>query len=249
MKKTKLLYSLIIITSLFTACKQKQASKANTTKVITPAAATPDTLKADLTCNQEQILIYEDKTFASYTEDKIRGDGVVSFNMNVNDRLTIYNEDDSVFGEIVMNEDMSYSTTNMPKKIIARNVITTNDFAAFEFDADKVTTDKDYLIIYVNQEKRRVKKTALTFTYSNWNDYIKDSIVSLKSCNLLKDASGKPVNAAENQVFKVTAVKGDSIRIKSSEDCAGDQELYKDMQGWVKWRSADALLINLSGCN
>lgn len=114
-------------------------------------------------------LLYEGKTFSSYIDAQHRGTGVISFTLNVNDRLDIWNMDDTKFGDIVLNEDLTYFTLNMPKKIVARAVVPEYDFARFNFDAEDVDTDKDYLIIYVNKEKRKVRKSDLTFSFSPRN--------------------------------------------------------------------------------
>ena len=111
-------------------------------------------------------LLYQSPTFTSYVDNTKRGAGVVSFILNVQDRLDIWNMDDTKFGEIVLNEDLTYFTLNMPKKIIARKLIPEFDFAAFDFDAEKPDTNKEYVIIYVNKEKRKVRKSDLKFTFS-----------------------------------------------------------------------------------
>jgi hypothetical protein len=113
-------------------------------------------------------LLYEGKTFSSYIDSERRGAGVVSFTLDINDRLDIWNMDDTKFGDIVLNEDLTYFTLNMPRKIVAREVVPEHDFAAFDFDAEKVDTDKEYLIIYVNKEKRKVKKSDLKFNFTAW---------------------------------------------------------------------------------
>lgn len=116
----------------------------------------------------EKGLLYENQNFASYIDEVERGAGVISFTLNVNDRLDIWNLDDTKFGEIVMNEDLTYFTLNLPKKVIARKLIPENDFAAFEFDAEKPGSDAKYLFIYANKEKRKVEKKAVQFAFTAW---------------------------------------------------------------------------------
>jgi len=173
----------------------------------------------------------------------MRGQGVISFSMNINDRLTILNEDDTQFGEIVLNEDMTFFTLTMPKKIVARKVISNFDFAAFDFDAENTTADKEYLLIYVNKEKKKVKKTDLKFTFSTWEDYVKKETIKLKTCNLLPDAKGKDVT------FDVVEVKGDEIKIKSTKDCGGEDAPFENLKGNIKWKSGQTLLIDFAVCN
>ncbi|WP_156131508.1 hypothetical protein [Pedobacter kyungheensis] len=116
----------------------------------------------------EKGLLYENQNFASYIDEVKRGAGVISFTLEVNDRLDIWNLDDTKFGEIVMNEDLTYFTLNLPKKVIARKLIPENDFAAFEFDAEKPEPDAKYLFIYVNKEKRKVEKKGTHFAFTAW---------------------------------------------------------------------------------
>lgn len=175
--------------------------------------------------------------------------GIISFHLDINDRLDIYNEDGTVFGELVLNEDMTYFTLKMPQKIVARYVLPEYDLAYFEFDAADVNTNKEYLIIYVNKEKRMVRKTDLDFTYTKWPGYLRNKTIRLRECNLLNDLSGKPISASREQVFTITEVKGDMIHIKSSKECNNDISSHKDMEGWLKWKSANGLLlIDFAGC-
>jgi hypothetical protein len=116
----------------------------------------------------EKGLLYENQNFSSYIDEEKRGAGVISFMLEVNDRLDIWNLDDTKFGEIVMNEDLTYFTLNLPKKVIARKLIPENDFAAFEFDAEKPGSDAKYLFIYANKEKRKVEKKAVQFAFTAW---------------------------------------------------------------------------------
>lgn len=112
-------------------------------------------------------LVYENSSFSSYTERVKRGTGVISFYLDVNDRLDIWNMDNTKFGDIVLNKDLTYFTLNMPRKVIARNLLPEYDFAAFEFDAENLETDKKYLIIYVNKAKRKVKKSEAKFVFAS----------------------------------------------------------------------------------
>jgi len=200
-------------------------------------------------CKESESLLFEGETFSSYTEDKIRGNGIVSFTMDINDRLTILNEDDSSFGEIVLNEDMTYFTLTMPKKIVARKVIANYDFASFDFDCENVNTDKDYLIIYINKQKKKIKKTDLKYTFLTWENYIKKQFVQLKACNLILYSNGNVNPKSKDLAFAVTEIKGDAIKIKSAKDCNGEDKPFYDIKGQVKWKSDDILLINFAVCN
>lgn len=245
-KTVVVLFGLLL---LCVACVQKQGSDGGSDPGITSSdSLTPDTLDK-VRCNTEQELLYEDAGFSSYTEDRVRAAGVISFQLEANDRLTIYNLDSASFGEVVMNEDGSYFTLNLPRKVVARWMIPQDDFSSFNFDAEPPDSAGDYLEIYVNSGKRLVKRTEVKYTFSTWTEYLQSSRVELKSCNLLKDTAGKPIAFSKDQVFEVTEVNGDLIHVRSSKECVSDGAAYRDMEGWLRWKSGNDLLINFTTCN
>lgn len=244
------------IAILIVACKGTTGDTTANTKTpefnkISVQATSPDKIPPGSisTCKQGESLVFEGETFLSYTEDRMRGQGVVSFIMNVKERLTILNEDNSNFGEVVLNEDMSYFTLTMPKKIVARRLITNSDFAAYDFDAENVNANKEYLFIYVNKVKKKVKKSDLKFTFSTWENYIKEHAIKLKDCNLLTDAQGKINTKSQGLAFCVTEIKGYEIKIKSTKDCFADNTPFQELRGKVKWKSGNVLMINFALCN
>ncbi|SDD98775.1 hypothetical protein SAMN04488024_11014 [Pedobacter soli] len=155
-----------MLTLLFGCTGKPQETVQTEEKPQSPAVASkhPDAPKP----RYEKGLLYENQNFSSYIDEVKRGAGVISFTLEVNDRLDIWNLDDTKFGEIVMNEDLTYFTLNLPKKVIARKLIPENDFAAFEFDAEKPEPDAKYLFIYVNREKRKVEKKGTHFAFTAW---------------------------------------------------------------------------------
>jgi len=254
--KTKILCTISLLISLQLACKQPESKITGNEQEAGPSSKDVSAKPAEPSatgneCEPGQKLVYEEKdVFSSYTEDIIRGSGVVSFALDVNNRIDFYNMDGTEFGFLSLNEDLTYYTLNMPQKIVARDVKTVYDFASFDFDAEDVATDNDYLIIYLNKEKRKVKKSAVKYTYSNWKDYLTGNIVTLKACNLLKDASGKTIDNSKSQIFTVLAVKNDMIHIKSSSDCMAmaDSDIYRPMEGWLRWKSRNNLTVDFSDC-
>lgn len=155
----------IVMAAMLFGCTSKQQETtqvAESPQSDTIASQQPNAPKP----RYEKGLLYENQNFSSYIDEVKRGAGVISFTLEVNDRLDIWNLDDSKFGGIVMNEDLTYFTLNLPKKVIARKLIPENDFAAFEFDAERPDSDARYLFIYVNKEKRKVEKKDLHFTFT-----------------------------------------------------------------------------------
>lgn len=199
-------------------------------------------------CKPGTSLLFEDAGISCFTEDTIRGPGVVSFQFETNNRMDIFNLDGTSFGNFVLNEDGDFYTLDMPQKTTARQVIPNLDFAAFDFDAEPVNANQDSLLIYVNKEKRKVEKNQLKYTYNTWPQYLLNNTINLKPCNLLKSTDGKIISKSLDQIFRITAVKGDLIEIKSIKGCQADIP-YQDMRGTVKWREAGRLLIDFASCD
>lgn len=252
--KTTVASLFLIMIVLFTGCKggpdTVKAKTSEPVKIDTQALPNEPILSEHTnTCKEEESLLFEGESFASYTENVMRGDGVVSITIDLNDRLTILNEDETNFGEIVLNEDLTYFTLTMPKKVVARKLVTNYDFAAFDFDADAIASNKDYLFVYINKKKRKIKKADLKFTFLTWDNYIKNQLLKLKSCNLIKDSNGSDNHKSTDQVFKVTAIKDDEINVKSTKDCGESDTPFQDIEGKLKWKSGNVLLIDFAVCN
>ena len=230
-----------------TGVRMKDSSTLEQTAV-PPASEKKYLTKTINNCDPGESFIYGADDFKSYTEDQMRGQGIISFQMAKYDRLSILNMDDTSFGEIVLGQDGSYFTLTLPKRIVARRLITSFDYDNYDFDAEKVSADKDYLFIYVNKKKRKVKKADLKYTFSTWPEYVKANSLLLKDCNLLSDAQGKPNPKSKGLAFDVTEISGDEIKIKSTKDCLGEDGPYLDLQGKVKWRSGDKLLVDFALC-
>ncbi|RZL20475.1 MAG: hypothetical protein EOO89_00105 [Pedobacter sp.] len=133
-----------------------------------------DTLKVYKTAPGEELLYQEPGVFATFTDSKRRGAGVISFQLDVNDGLRIYNEDGTLFGQIVLNEDLSYYTMDMPEKTVARKLIPEYDVAAFDFDAEAVKSSDKYLRIHVNGAWRKVEKAGIKYIFRTWEEYLRD---------------------------------------------------------------------------
>lgn len=241
------LLNLAFATGCGNSAKEQKIGADSTEAVLAetePAAASKSTATiAD--CKSADTLLYsEEGVFSSYTEYKMRGVGVISFHLDINNRLDIYNLDGSKFGFLVYNADQTYYMQDMPAKIIARAVIPVADKAQFDFDAEATDTDKDYLIIYVNKEKRKVKKADVKFTFSKWDDYLKLQEIRLKPCNMLAAAGTN-----QEMLYKVTAVKDDEIKIRSVKNCSGEDEGFKQIEGWIKWKNGDSLTVDLTSCD
>ena len=142
-----------------------------------------------------------------YTENTMRGKGVIQF--SISNKILILNPDKTTFGIISFKDD-SYEI-NLPSKIIAREIIPDTEFQIFSFDAEQTDTDtdKDYLIIYINKEKKLVAKEGLKYNFLKWDDYIKSAFIQLTS-NV-----DKVSKVEQGYWYKTIKIKGDSMQIKS----------------------------------
>ncbi len=249
---THLKLLLAILSLVFTAgCSnsaKKQETGADSTQAVLaeagPVAASKSTAIIDDCKSADTLLYSEEGVFSSYTEDKMRGVGVISFQLDINDRLGIYNVDGSKFGFLVYNDDQTYYLQDMPAKVIAKAVIPIADQAQFDFDAEATNADKDYFIVYVNKEKRKVKKADVKYIFSRWDDYLKLQEIRLKPCNMLPAAGTN-----QEMLYQVTQVKGDEINIRSVKNCSGEDEGFKQIEGWIKWKNGDLLTVYLTSCD
>jgi len=245
MRKAFLFLTGLVLLNACTSSEKKAPGKADSTDV-------KDSLRSSKTasvpvnnqkCEPGERLIFE-KDLKSYTEDKMRGSGVVSFEMDVHDRLDIFYPDGSTFGFMVYNEGGDFYTIEMPQKLVARWVTPSGDFTKIDFDAEAVETDKDYLIIYANKERLKVKKADVKFTFSKWEDYISSQIITLKDCNLLEGAGQH-----SDMYFDVTEVDGDRIKVKSVKDCGDPGVEVKPLEGWLTWKKDGNLLVDFDYCD
>jgi hypothetical protein len=176
-KLTSILLLIVLLTSCQSSSKKnlKVSDTVKSSGSKTAGVKQPTVPLKNYKINPGEELIYEDAGFATFSDSKRRGAGVISFSLDINDRLTIYNQDGSLFGQIVLNEDMTYYTLDMPRKTVARKIVPTFDFAAFNFDAEPVASNDDYLKIYANGELRKVNKAGVKYTFKSWDEYLKEN--------------------------------------------------------------------------
>jgi hypothetical protein len=184
----------------------------------------------------------EYKGITFYTENNLRGSGVIT--LSVTGKTDILNNDKTTYGSIALNNDEETSyEIKLPKKTVAREIIADSEFRIFSFDAEKPDTDKDFLIVYINREKKLIAKKGNQFTFDPWNKYAQSAFLKLtpEVSNMTKDE--------QLYWYKALAVKGDSMKIKSISKTDCDYvEHYKPVTKWIKWRTDSCKLINFNFC-
>jgi len=184
----------------------------------------------------------EYKGITFYTENNLRGSGVIT--LSVTGKTDILNNDKTTYGSIALNndEEMSYEI-KLQKKTVVREIIADSEFRIFNFDAEKPDTDKDFLIVYINREKKLISKKDNQFTFDPWDKYAQSAFVKLtpEVSNTTKDE--------QLYWYKALVVKGDSMKIKSISKTDCDYvEHYKPVTKWIKWRTDSCKLINFNFC-
>lgn len=235
--KKRLSVFLITLLVINYSCKDNtQKEEGLNQKVQDTIAETKNHEVKDLSCQDNDTLQYEDTKISIYNEYKLRGDGVVS--ISINDKLSILNEDNSLFGEIILKEESDYEI-NLPKKIVARSMVPV--FDDFSFDADKPKDNDEFIHIYINKEPKRIRKTQVEFSFDNWEDYLKNSFIKLRNCNNEKDLN----------IYKVLNVMKDYIKVKSiSKESCENIDNYTDVTKELKWKNNEnVLMIDFFSCN
>lgn len=186
-----------------------------------------------------KMLTSEYENIKFYTENALRGKGVVQ--LSVNSKITILNSDKTVFGSINFKND-SYILA-LPSKIIAREILPDSEFQIFSFDSELPDTDKDFLLIYINKQKKLILKKEVKYSFRSWEDYIKSAFIQLSS-NLTNANSQE-----QTYWYEVIAIKNDSMQIKSVPKTSCDYiDKYKDVTKLIKWKSNDCKLIKFNFC-
>lgn len=224
---------LLVGASLIFSCQEKEK-----VKEIGYEMDTIEKIETSYDNVSKDSLLFEDDILTSKTDFIIQGDGVV--NINISQELTIYNNDDSLFGKIMFSEESESYVLEMPKVINARYFVPMLD--QFYFDAKNPNTDDSYLYIYINSEVKKVKKTTVDFNFVTWENYLKSNFITLRKM--------QNNDQLDKYIYQVLNVEKDSISIKSiaKEECDA-VELYKDVSKKIRWKDNDLLLINFYECN
>jgi hypothetical protein len=115
------------------------------------------------------------------------------------------------------------------------------DFGVFVMDANKIS-DLEYEI-FVNGEWKKIIKND--FHYNDWNDFIKYLLIKLPANVHLyskKNTESKKIISNTDMSYKVLEVNGDWIKIECNSKC---DDCNKKIKGWVRWKIANTLLVDL----
>jgi hypothetical protein len=191
-------------------------------------------------------LIYSDKIIESYSDNIIRGKGVVELLLKINQPLIIYNLDDTEYEVFKLLSDdyvMMYNT----ETVVARIFVPNHDFLRIIFDCNEFNQEDEYVFIYFNEELKKIKNKDYELMYDDWNDFVKNGYVSLLPNNPLyvqKENQYIKDDDSLNEVYTVEKMDNEILWLRSTSTgcCSSNRDLY----GYVKWRDRNNLLISLN---
>lgn len=245
----KFIYIIFTCFSLFSSCTKHKEIKKNDKEVTNNNTKNQNienkqlakvTYECILDSIKMQITEYGGIKF--YSENKLRGSGVLTLIMP--DNVDILNIDKTFYGSIILgNSTEEPYNIKLPKAIVAREIIPDVEHRIFSFDAELPETDKNFLIVYINKEKKLISKKNVKYKFNSWETYVKSSFIHLTS---------KIENSTKEEqmyYYQAVKIKGDSMQIKSVSKASCDYvEEYKDITKWIKWKDNSCKQITFDFC-
>lgn len=239
----KKISTLLLILIAIISCKKENTSDISTRKEDNNVISTKKNPKIDTNLDECPILdsldmlISEYKGIKFYTEKTMRGKGVLD--ISINNEIKIFNLDKTLFGSISISKNDNTYTIKLPNEIIAREVIPDLEYQIFNFDAEFPETNQNYLIVYINKEKKIIEKKLVKYTFYSWNEYIKSAFIENKYNS----------NKEDKNLYEVLKISNDSMQIKSvSKTSCEYVENYTEVIKWIVWKKDNCLQIKLNFC-
>lgn len=155
--------------------------------------------------------------------------------------IKIVNNDNTIYTTISRKENQEIVLRPQVKKIEIRAFYP--DYDIIIFDADK--KENEYLVYVGSEVKRIVSYSGLT--YMNWEDFISGIYLGLTDespLKTLKDDNSETIKDYKLYSYEVTSVEGDWLKVRCLKDCEGCPSGTM-VEGWVKWRNKNQLLVEL----
>ena len=168
-----------ILNIIFTSLLIISCNKGNTQNIVGNLNNKNTTLQSACPTDSAKTYLFKHKDFNFYTEKELRGSGIVS--LDIENKLEILNTDKTIFGTIITNNngDDTFDVMFPTKKIILRDIFTLPEAGIYIFDAEKPNESSEFIEIYVNKEKKLIKKSKTKYVFETW-DYVKKRLEELK---------------------------------------------------------------------
>ena len=118
------------------------------------------------------------------------------------------------------------------------------DYGVLAFDCDSV----DGRWAYIKMDgKRYMMAIHPTMKVETWNDHLQNAIIGVgKDTPLHESPDGKVINCSAEDLepgFNAIEMRGEWLLVETDTVCGDFDCQYQ--RGWLKWRTADTLLIKL----
>lgn len=136
-----------------------------------------------------------------------------------------------------------YKKYNNTPPIAIRSFDNGYDSPLMVFDAKKLGEKYQ---VFVNGEWKGIKYPE-PLVYKKWSEFILTVSVGITPVSPLRTTKGNSseiIDDYEKYSYKVIKLDGDWLQVQCWSDCEGCPE-GKIIQGWVKWKDGDRLLIEL----
>lgn len=241
----KTIYQCLVFLFLICSCrKEENKIMTKNENLVNKNLENKKKLETENECTFDSIEMQSTqyKKIKFYTENKLRGSGVIE--LSINENVEILNINKTLYGSILLtgNEEEPFEI-KLPNVVVAREIIPDLEHKVFSLDAENPETNKDFLIIYINKEKKLINNKSNKYKFVTWEKYIKSSFIRLTS------GISNCTTKEKNYYYQVLKIKRDSMQIKSISKTSCDYvDEYKDITKWIKWKNDSCKLINFSFC-
>ncbi|MDB9954821.1 hypothetical protein OAD49_04595 [Flavobacteriaceae bacterium] len=175
----------------------------------------------------------------------IKSDGVLivgkTNHYGLNDKsLKILNLDGSDYIDIYINEDGEILKSNTDSLKIRAFF---PDYNIIIFDSKK--TDNDYKV-FVNEKWKKIK-SGNNLSFVLWEDFIEQIYLGLTNQSPLyseKNTKSKIIENYKNYYYEVLTRDEEWLKVRCWIDCEGCPQ-GEIIEGWIKWRKKQKLLVEL----
>jgi len=155
--------------------------------------------------------------------------------------LDILNEDGSLYGQIVSDQQQEPYLSTLKGKIRAYYP----DYYIIHFDAARKSSAA--FCIKVGSEVKIVKANQF-LTFLSWPDYIVSFFCATDKSNPLRvlpndTAQLVRIEDYDELSFRCLEVKGEWVKVTCFADCEGCPENNTSISGWIRWKREGAIIL------
>lgn len=197
-----------------------------------------------------------EKESLTVEKDNISGLGILKINPNFfredADTLSILNIDSTLFGKIHNPKpDIYFPEVFLLDGEVSNARAYFPDYSILIFDAFPL--ENSYYRIRINDSDKIIKHSEGTTIYEDWETHISNSYLTTKSSNPLMKSNSEKSDKLELEdrdykylSFKVVKVDGEWAKVQCLSECEGCPEDGSTVEGWLRWKIGEKLLVRIS---